>query len=701
MKKTISTLLLPVCLCTVAVAQQQITAVARAKDAFLITRLAATLHVQPRALNEVLSNDLYNSVLETLDDQRMIFTSEDMRRLEPFRYTLHQQIAKQQTAFLTTLVSLYNTRIRQADTMVTGICSKPFHLGTPELLGAAEDTSYPAGAAAMRAKLYKIIKLAVLNDIAGKLTDNGVGGAANVQHQGDSLEAVVRKKTAAFFHRNLLRYATTPHGLTDAIGNIYCKSLANCYDPHTEYFPVSEKENFDSELGQKRYRFGFQLKESENGDVSIDALMPGSPAFRSGMLNVGDKLVTLQWQGEQPVDIEQAGATEISSLLSSSNHDQLYLTVKKTDGSLRKVPLVKEIVTDDADEDADKVKNFLLKGQKNIGYILLPAFYTSWGNDPNDQSGGCANDVTKAIIKLKKDKLDGLILDLRFNGGGSLQEAVALAGIFINAGPVLQLCGRDTTAIVTLRDVNRGTVYDGPLMILVNGYSASASEILAGTLQDYHRAVIAGSDTYGKATSQVVWPLDTVAIRSNNPRVAQTASYLKVTGERLYRITGEAAQFTGVIPDIALPDVSDYSNEKEKNEPFALHSKAIAPNKYYRPYPALPLAAMQQKANTLFTKYPYFTAVKNYGTYLQQDKEENDVQLTLADALKRRQQLRDLQKTLSTDKVVGESLFTVETVSFDAAKIKADALSQEMNEIARKYVATDPYIHFAFALMSE
>lgn len=700
MKTIIAALLLPVCVCSAVVAQQTQPA-AKAKEAYLITRMAAQLHVQPRPLNETLSADLYKSVLHDLDPEHILFNTSDIQQLDVYRYTLHQQVAQQKTGFLVLLAALYNTRIHQADTMIANICSQPIALGKPEQLTAQEDSSYPAGIAAMHAKLYKLIKQVMLNDVVNRLTENHITGLQQAQQKADSLEPAVRKRTMLLFQRNIQRYLSAPHGLNDAIGNIYCKALALCYDPHTEYFPLSEKENFDSELGQKRYRFGFQLKENESGEVSIVTLLPGSPAFRSGLLSVGDKLQTLQWQGEAAVDISQAGVEEITDMLSSSNHDQLYLTVKKSDGSTRRAVLTKELASDNEEEEAEKVKNFMLKGSKNIGYISLPAFYTSWNND--DESGGCANDVTKAILKLKREKLDGLILDLRFNGGGSLQEAVALTGIFVDAGPVLQLTGRDSTTAYTLKDANRGTVYDGPLLVLVNGYSASASEIVAAALQDYNRAIIAGSATYGKATSQVIWPLDTLAIRSMQAGKTPTPTdaYLKITGERLFRINGNSAQFAGVQPDIVLPDLTDYTDEKEKNEPFALRSSHIAPNKYYRIYPALPVAHLRQKAAGIINQYPFFSAVKNYGTYLQQQEQPATTTLSLAGALTREEQSQQLQKALAEGKIFPHPAFSVENDTFDSNKLKTDAVAKEMNEASKKYVLTDPYIHFAFSLLSE
>ncbi|WP_315818899.1 S41 family peptidase [Paraflavitalea speifideaquila] len=324
------------------------------------------------------------------------------------------------------------------------------------------------------------------------------------------------------------------------MANLWCSSLAACYDPHTAYFPPATKESFEGHLGKKQLEFGLTLDEDKDGNAQIAALKPGSPAFQSGQLNEGDKLQSVQTDNKPAVDVSTAGAAAINQVLSAAGSGKTVLTVKKADGSTRQVTLSKQKQL--TDDEEDKVKGFVLKGSKNIGYISLPAFYLDW----EDEQGvnGCANDVGREIIKLKKENISGLILDLRYNGGGSLQEALELAGIFIDAGPVAQIKSRDPK-VTTLKDINRGTVYDGPLLVLINGFSASASEMLAASLQDYNRALIVGATSYGKATAQEVLPLDTTIDRESYNGKAASDSYIKLTTSCLYRLTGATAQAQG------------------------------------------------------------------------------------------------------------------------------------------------------------
>jgi carboxyl-terminal processing protease len=222
----------------------------------------------------------------------------------------------------------------------------------------------------------------------------------------------------------------------------------------------------------------------------------------------------------------------------------------------------------------------VLKGAKKIGYIPLPSFYFDTGN----VSGGAAGDVAKAIIKLNKENIEGLILDLRFNGGGSIEEARELAGIFIDFGPVVMYKQADQTVSV-LKDMTRGTVYNGPVIIMVNGFSASASELLAASLQDHKRAMIVGGRTYGKGTGQRIYPL-----------TGSSTDFAKVTLLKIYRINGKTYQHKGVIPDVTLPDVTQSLGDREADFAYALSSDSVTKKAYYTPLTMKALTPLAEKS---------------------------------------------------------------------------------------------------------
>jgi len=391
--------------------------------------------------------------------------------------------------------------------------------------------------------------------------------------------------------------------------------------------------------------------------------------------------------------LSEAAPEELGRSLSLSNHDKAVFKVKKADGTIREVTLWKETVEDT--QDNNKVKSFLLKGSKTFGYLSLPAFYEDWENGSG--VNGCANDVAKEIVKLKKENIAGLILDIRYNGGGSMQEAVELAGIFIDAGPVGQYKAKDAQ-VITVKDANRGTIYDGPLMVLVNGYSASASEVIAGTLQDYNRAVIVGSPTYGKATAQVILPMDTTITLDTDVSSIKTSNYIKITVSQLYRITGKTAQATGVIPDVLLPDVLDAQNNKEVDEPFALQSKVIDANKYYKALPPLPIKTINAIAINKINEVPYFNSVKEYIQKEKKTQQKKDIDLkitnaTLTTAVANRE--APSLKDANTD----TTLFSIQTHSFENQRLQSNKRLQEMDQQWKKFLAKDPYVKLAYELM--
>lgn len=670
-----------------------------AQDAFVISRMVEKFHVQPRPLDEEMSAAIYSRTLEALDDQHIFFTQQDLRQLSVYRTRLSDEIRNRQFTFLQLLVSIYTQRLMQADTMLDQLSGKPFNFTLREKLTLAEDSAYPADRTAMRAKICQLLKYSIVSKMATYIVQSGRAPSQKLE---DSLEARYRKKAVISVKRSIKRVLQSPAGIDHTIGIIYCQALAVCYDPHTAFFPPDEKAAFETELGNAPLSYGLALSEDEDGTPLIGHLQPGGPAFQSGSLNEGDKILSIQWDDKEPIDVSNAELREINDILATEGGSKVTLNVKKSDGTTRQVSLHKERVA--TDDDEDKVKGFILKGTKTVGYISLPAFYSDW----EDSKGvnGCANDVAKEIIKLKKENIGGLILDLRYNGGGSMEEAIELSGLFIDAGPVAQIKTRDAK-VITLKDVNRGTVYDGPLLLLVNGSSASASEMVAGTLQDYNRALIVGSPTYGKATAQVVLPMDTSIDLATYQGKAEASSYLKLTIEKLYRITGATAQVSGVQPDITLPDPPDAIQQREAEEKFVLKAAVIDANKYYRALPPLPVAAVQARAKTALATDLFFKEALHHPAAVKQPGDQKEVSLYLDDMLQEKRKeapdtagMTAAAMAAATDSTDKNSLFVVTNHAYEQRRIQADHDLQETNEERKENVLYDPYVKIAYQLVS-
>lgn len=664
-----------------------------ANEAYVLIRMVNKFHVEPREVNDKFSVDLFNNMLTNTDDDKIFFTKGDIDKLSKYRITLDDQIKHSKTDYLDLFIRIYQHRLQQSDSLIAVISKKPFDFYTTEKLTVAEDTSFPSSIAATQLKLYKKLKSLTLDQLTDDLPANFKSFAAEKQKKYiDSILVKLQVKAAASLRRKINNILQNPYGLTRYMGNVYCEAIAACFDPHTEFFPPEEKENFESEMGKQPFQFGFKIKADKNGGILIDNLQPGSPAFKSGKLNTGDKFLSVQWEGTAPVDVSDITIRDFDDLIRESNHKKTLFTIKKPDGSVIQVALQKELATGD---DEQRVKSFILKGANTIGYIYLPAFYEDWEAN-NDGLNGCANDVGREIIKLKKENINGLILDMRYNGGGSVSEAAELTGIFIDAGPVAQEKSRESR-VNTIKDMDRGTIYDGPLVILVNGYSASATELMAGALQDYNRAVIIGSLTYGKATMQVVLPMDTTVTPENYSQI-QTDDYLKITISKLYRVTGATAQFKGVQPDIVVPDILDAYITKEADEPFAIRPTVINANKYYTPYPALPVKQLSASVQPEIDTSKYFNAVKRSITYADQKKNARDISLNVKDVL----------TGFNSDWSYNDSVLTgTESIRFKVLdnkyqmeQIQDDGV-KEQNDEFRHQVSTDATINIAYDVLSK
>jgi carboxyl-terminal processing protease len=574
-----------------------------AETAFTITRMAEIYHVQPRAVDKTFSADLFSQMIHALDADKIYFSAENIRQLDTWKYTLNDQLLHKKEDFLKQLIIIYTEKINQTDSILNVLSKSKFDLNLTETYTVIEDSSFSPNDALRKIKLYKLIKRNIIETIVDIYDDDST--KKNIP--AENLEPAARKKVCHAFKRDIQHTRQTIDGLPGFVCNAWCESIASCYDPHTEFFSPGKKEEFQGELGDKQLQFGFTLGEGKDA-TEITRLKPGSPAYKSGLIHEGDQILALQWDANDEVDVSDATTEEVNAFISGEHGKNLTLTLKKSDGTTRKVTLQREKAA--LDDDNSKVRSFILKGDHRVGFISLPAFYTDW-NGEEGGNNGCADDVAKEIIKLKKENIEGLILDLRYNGGGSMLEAIALAGIFIDSGPVGMTRDKEGK-IYTMKDVNRGSVYDGPLILLINGFTASASEMLAGTLQDYHRALIVGSPSFGKATAQVVLPLDTLFDEKHLDRMKTADNFIKITIDRLFRVNGTSAQQIGVIPDIFLPDYTETQTEREKSLPFSLPNTTIDGNKYYRPYPPISVEPLKSFSKAYTDTSSLFISFNNY-----------------------------------------------------------------------------------------
>ena len=648
-----------------------------------IKEIVAKKHISPRPVDDLFSKDFYTEYVDMLDGAHLFFTQADLKKLELFRTTIDDEWTNGTTNFYNTFSQEYKTKLLAVKTAINEICSKPFDFSLPETYNVA-DTSVAASEKALYSRWQGLLKTEVLHSLMAIAFNQWQTKNAIIKAEVLAKEPEVRTRIKNKHLNRINSFLQNDADYQRQLSSLYLNTFLTCIDPHSAFFDAAARQNFKAGLNTENLSFGFSLKANERGEVCINYLAPGGAAWQSGLLNKGDVLVQLKWAGGQPVELSGLEEEDIIPLLALHTKEKMELTVRKGNGQQQTVTLQKQKL----ENEDNIVKSFVLSGKQNIGYITLPSFYTEW----EDKSGSrCAADVAKEIVKLKKDSIAGLILDLRFNGGGSLAEAVEMAGIFIDEGVICQLKSSGAEKLEIVKDLNRGVIYNGPMLVLVNGQSASASELVAAALQDYNRAIIAGTPTYGKATGQDILPLQEASYSGS-----ERAGFVKMTMLKLYRPTGKTAQKTGVQPDVVIPDVYGLE-EREADEPFALTADTVAAYKYFKPMKPLALASLQQKSSSRIAEAPKFKEGKHLAQLSMGYQKQNKISLKWDDAEKE-------IKTFASGN--SEKFFsqpsTVYRVRNNTADKAISALGDnEYNTFWLKRLSADMYVEEAFQILTD
>jgi carboxyl-terminal processing protease len=554
-------------------------------------------HVKPRTVDAVFGNQVHEYLCSFVDREKEILRKEDLTYLKDLSSKLNEDIQNGRQFYFSEFNRIALERCKEIQAIQKAYLSKPVLLNSTKKHDPKEQDN-------LTEKNYKTywennLCLAVISEIISLHPED-----AKVLLK-DSLTRF-EKKARLKIEKEYANYfeAIQTKGFMQ---EMYLNAIAMSFDPHTLYFSPEQKDGFIEELSTQKEKFGITYGLDEQNRVILTDILPGSSAWLSNELFSGDQILKIKfgWKSGAWLEIGNgiSGLTELSDAFGKYQGKEISILVKDKDGYEVQVDLEKTLVY----SDNDNIKNALMAGPKNIGYISLPDFYTAYSADMNEQ--GCANDMAKCILKLKKDGIEGLILDLRGNGGGSLYEAVALSGIFIDYGPILAMS--DNKGMVqVLKDINRGFIYDGPLMVLIDAESASASEIVAAVLQDYKKAIIVGVPSFGKATSQIVFPLDPLVGDFSTLQENPDYGYANITEGFLYRVNGKSNQAIGVLPDIELGMSSfDSIEERERNYENELIPDPIDKKIVYTPAPnplpveTLAAFAVKQRSSGIYAAY--------------------------------------------------------------------------------------------------
>ena len=652
-------------------------------------------HYSPVELNQATSEEIFNDFIKKLDPNNIFFTSVDIGYLLPYKTQLLSTSSDEKVCeFLKTVTGLYRTRLHKVDTLISTILQKPFDFKVNDSITFTYEnqSNFAANDMELEKRWIRRLKYSALN-----ILFTPVGEADPLKMDARQLllkEADTRKKLGIKEKRIFQRILEHHSGYEEYVAEMFLNAVANRYDPHTLYFSSAGKESFMAPISKEAKAFGLSFREGKNGEIEIGYLTPGGPAWKSNQLNQGDIVVQVKWPMGEAIDLSYSSEKEVNQIINNSGYDNMRLTVKKANGIVTTVPMIKEKIN----VEENIIAGYILTGEKKIGYISLPNFYSEWNTE---YAQGCANDVAKEILKLQKENIEGLILDLLYNGGGSLQEAIGLIGIFIDEGPLFMTKEKDKKPTL-MKDLNRGMVYYGPLILMVNCFSASASELVTAGLRDYNRALIVGSATYGKAIAQGTLPLDTNVTFNKKLSDQKKEAYVNITIEKLYRINGVSYQKTGIVPDIELPDLYSNIDYGEASEPYSINSDRVEKKVYYNCMPTLPVDELVEKSKKRTEQENVFKRIKTLFDSIQNARKQNVVlSLNIESFREHEKKINDLEGRIAQLFTVSSPKYRVLSSHYDEAVLQADNYRKEMNNVFQKIIQGDVYIEEVYMIMND
>lgn len=531
-----------------------------------VVNILASKHYDAPKLNDDFSRKLYDNVLKKLDDDNHFYTAEDLKKLEKYKTSLDDQIKAGRFDFFDSAWAILMRRMVVIEQHYNKVLDKPFDYNTDQTYTVKEEVEkYQPDVKALKKEWTQWLHFQTVDRLYRKVESNARDSAKTKPF--DTLELKARNETRKFcsdwFKR--LRKMDRKDQLT-----FYVNAISEIYDPHTNYFPPEDKANFDIGMTGKLEGIGATLTERD-GYIKVERIVPGSASYRQGELKAGDLIVKVAQGAAEPVDVVDMKLDDAIKLIRGKKGTEVRLTVKKPDGSMKVIPIVRDVVV--IEESYARSALIEYNGEK-LGIINLPSFYADFSEKGRGRHS--SEDVLNEIMKLENEGAKGIILDLRNNGGGSLADAIDMGGLFIDKGPIVQV-KEPGGNVQAYQDENPGVVYSGPLVIMTNAYSASASEILAAAMQDYKRAIIVGSkSTFGKGTVQTFMPIG----GGSSKEFPSGFGQLKVTIQKFYRIDGGTTQLRGVVPDVIIPDLYDGIPQGEQEMDFHLPYDRIDPAKY-------------------------------------------------------------------------------------------------------------------------
>lgn len=652
-------------------------------------------HFRNVELDDKMSEGAFDMYLKKIDPNKRFLLKEDIALLEPYKHQIDNEVMGADNPLYELSVNLLNKRREEAKAYYKEILSKPFSFDKKESVQLdADKVEFAASKDELKERWRKYLKYSSLVRMTNKVQSEEKK-KEEAEKKGEPFEATSMEKMEADVREkvetnyddifNVLEKLDDEDRFAD-----YVNSIVSVYGPHTEYFPPESKEKFDAEMSGRFEGIGARLQQT-GGEIKVVQIIPGSASWRQKELKEGDIILKVAQGEEEPVSVESMSLKNAVKIIKGPKGTEVRLTVKKPDGRLVVIPIVRdEVILEESYSKSAVIKD--KDTGKKYGVINLPSFYADFQRRNGRHS---ADDVKAEVKKLNEQNVDGIILDLRNNGGGSLSDAVKMSGLFIKKGPVVQVKSK-TAQPTKLSDNDSGIDYDGPLVVMVNKFSASASEILAAAMQDYGRAVIVGSNTFGKGTVQRFIDLD----RLSSQDEYKPFGALKLTVQKFYRISGGATQVKGVSPDVVLPDMYQHLDVGEADLPYVMPWDKVEKAEFDKWEEKLYLKSLRKKSESRVKKNEIFKLVDENAKRLK-EKNDKTIQTLNLEEFRAEQNKLDEESKKFSDLEKEHKEFDITVMKDHYPSTKPDSVVNQSADRWKNQIIKDVYLKEATQVLND
>jgi carboxyl-terminal processing protease len=664
------------------------------KDKLLIELLTFVIekgHYNPAAIDDTFSKGVYKDYLEALDPSKRFFLQSDIDEFSKYETQIDDQINNKELTFFDLTYTRLMKRMNDSKAYYEEALSSPIDYKKDETISTDyEKLPYAKNEKELKDRWRKQVKLSTLSSLVEKEKVQEEKLKSKDNKDAPKTFAELEKETRA----------STLKSLNDNFGfikdlnrddwfSIYINAISSRFDPHTSYFAPNEKERFDVSMSGKLEGIGARLQK-ENDFTKITELISGGPAWRGKQLEAGDLILKVAQGNGEAIDVVGMRLDDVVKKIKGPKGTEVKLTIKKPDGTIKVI----SIIRDEVEIEETYVKSSVVEIDGNkYGIIYLPKFYIDFENKDSRDAG---KDVAIEVERLKKEGVQGIVMDVRDNGGGSLKTVVDIAGLFIEQGPIVQIKSAAGKKEV-LYDRDAKLQWDGPLVVMINEFSASASEILAAAIQDYKRGVIVGSkQSYGKGTVQNVIDLNQFVRGSTYGDLGA----LKTTTQKFYRINGGSTQREGVKSDIVMPDKYEYLKMGEKDVDNAMPWDKIDPAEYkvWTKQHNFDLAIAESKAR--LANNPQMQLIEDNAKWIDQRSKENIYSLQM-DKFKAEQ--KALEEKNKKYKPITDYKNDLKFMSlpYEDEMVKNDTVLKEKRDRWHESLSKDVYVDEALHILND